>query len=119
MFVFLLCFLAAIFATQIFRGQIPQESDDGESIQVPFFDIYNAFLGMYQIFSSENWTDIMYNVTSYNVAWNNGWIGAAFCILWFVLANCKFACPWSAYSKVTDVPSHCVEHVYCCHSREL
>ncbi|KAI4729071.1 hypothetical protein E4T49_03176 [Aureobasidium sp. EXF-10728] len=87
MFVMLLCFLAAIFATQIFRGQIPEENDDGESIRVPFFDIYNAFLGMYQIFSSENWTDIMYNVTSYNVAYNNGWIGAAFCIMWFILAN--------------------------------
>ncbi|KAI5206104.1 hypothetical protein E4T39_02644 [Aureobasidium subglaciale] len=87
MFVMLLCFLAAIFATQIFRGQIPQENDDGEAIRVPFFDIYNAFLGMYQIFSSENWTDIMYDVTSYNVAYNNGWIGAAFCIMWFILAN--------------------------------
>ncbi|KAI5245923.1 hypothetical protein E4T42_06591 [Aureobasidium subglaciale] len=87
MFVMLLCFLAAIFATQIFRGQIPQENDEGEAIRVPFFDIYNAFLGMYQIFSSENWTDIMYDVTSYNVAFNNGWIGAAFCIMWFILAN--------------------------------
>lgn len=90
MFVMLLCFLAAIFATQIFRGQIPQENDDGDAIRVPFFDIYNAFLGMYQIFSSENWTDIMYDVTSYNVLYNNGWIGAAFCIMWFILANCKF-----------------------------
>ncbi|THX50710.1 hypothetical protein D6D06_07816 [Aureobasidium pullulans] len=87
MFVMLLCFLAAIFATQIFRGQIPQENDDGDAIRVPFFDIYNAFLGMYQIFSSENWTDIMYDVTSYNVLYNNGWIGAAFCIMWFILAN--------------------------------
>lgn len=90
MFVMLLCFLAAIFATQIFRGQIPEDNDEGEAIRVPFFDIYNAFLGMYQIFSSENWTDIMYDVTSYNVLYNNGWIGAAFCIMWFILANCKY-----------------------------
>lgn len=95
MFVFLLCFLAAIFATQIFRGQIPQEDDSGDAIEVSFFDIYNAFLGMYQIFSSENWTDIMYNVTSYNVHWDNGWIGAAFCIMWFILANCKSPCATS------------------------
>jgi hypothetical protein len=90
MFVMLLSFLAAIFATQIFRGQIPQDDDDGNPIPVSFANIYNAFLGMYQIFSSENWTEIMYNVTSYNVAFNNGWIGAAFCIMWFILANCKF-----------------------------
>ena len=91
LFVFLLCFLAAIFATQIFRGELPEYDDNGDALQVSFFTIWNAFLGMYQIFSSENWTDIMYNVTSYNVIWDNGWIGAAFCILWFILANCKFS----------------------------
>lgn len=89
LFVFLLCFLGAIFATQIFRGELPEADDSGDTLEVSFFTIWNAFLGMYQIFSSENWTDILYNVTSYNVIWDNGWIGAAFCILWFILANCK------------------------------
>lgn len=87
LFVFLLVFLGAVFATQIFRGELPDQSDAGDTLQVSFFTIWNAFLGMYQIFSSENWTDILYNVTSYNVQWDNGWIGAAFCILWFILAN--------------------------------
>lgn len=87
LFVFLLCFLGAIFASQIFRGELPYESEQQETLEVTFFTIWNSFLGMYQIFSSENWTEIMYNVTSYNVIWDNGWIGAAFCILWFILAN--------------------------------
>ncbi|KAI9891202.1 MAG: calcium channel protein [Vezdaea aestivalis] len=86
-FVFLITFLTAIFAVQIFRGEIPRVNADGDEIRVTFFTIYNAFLGMYQILSSENWTSIMYNVTSYRVGWSTAWAGAAFFVLWFILAN--------------------------------
>jgi hypothetical protein len=86
LFVFLLTFLASIFATQLFRGEIPKE-DDGESLEISFFTIYNAFLGMYTILSSENWTSILYNVTKYQVGYGTSWIGAAFCILWYIFAN--------------------------------
>ncbi|KNG51313.1 calcium channel subunit cch1 [Stemphylium lycopersici] len=86
LFVFLLTFLASIFASKLFRGEIPEE-DDGETVRVPFFDIYNSFLGMYQIFSSENWTEILYNVTSFQKPYGISWIGASFCILWFIFAN--------------------------------
>jgi hypothetical protein len=88
LFVFLLTFLASIFASQLFRGALPEE-DDGETIRVPFFDIYNSFLGMYQIFSSENWTTILYSVTNSQKQFGTAWIGASFCILWFIFANCK------------------------------
>lgn len=87
LFVFLLTFLAAIFATQLFRGEIPAQDAQGNTTEVTFFTIWNAFLGMYQILSSENWTTILYNVTTSQVAFDNGWIGAAFCILWYILAN--------------------------------
>ncbi|USP74293.1 hypothetical protein yc1106_01567 [Curvularia clavata] len=87
LFVFLLTFLASIFASQLFRGEIPEEDDSGEPIRVAFFDIYNSFLGMYQIFSSENWTTILYNVTNYQKPFGIAWIGASFCILWFIFAN--------------------------------
>lgn len=97
LFVFLLTFLASIFASQLFRGEIP-EQEDGETIRVPFFDIYNSFLGMYQIFSSENWTGILYTVTGYQKEFGTAWIGAAFCILWFIFANCK--CPSISLCKI-------------------
>lgn len=87
LFVFLLTFLASIFASQLFRGQIPEENGDGETIRIPFFDIYNSFIGMYQIFSSEGWTDILYNATEYQKPFGTSWIGASFCILWFIFAN--------------------------------
>ncbi|RMZ68925.1 calcium channel subunit cch1 [Pyrenophora seminiperda CCB06] len=86
LFVFLLTFLASIFASQLFRGEIP-EQDGGEDIRVPFFNIYNSFLGMYQIFSSENWTTILYSVTSAQKDFGTAWIGASFCVMWFIFAN--------------------------------
>ncbi|KAJ5717320.1 hypothetical protein N7488_002966 [Penicillium malachiteum] len=86
-FLFLMTFLASIFATQLFRSQIPSEDPDGNSIVITFADIYNSFLGMYQILSSENWTTILYNVTAYTTHFNTAWISASFIILWFIVAN--------------------------------
>ncbi|KAL1638805.1 calcium channel protein [Diplodia intermedia] len=86
LFVFLLTFLAALFAAQIFRGEIPQE-DEGESIRVTFSTLFNSFLGMYQLLSSENWTDVLYTVQKFQVTYNTAWIGAAFLIIWYILSN--------------------------------
>lgn len=87
LFVFLFTFLAAIMASQMFRGDIPAEDAADDTNEVQFFDIWNSFIGMYIIFSSENWTGIMYNVTTNNLQWNTAWIGSIFCILWFIMAN--------------------------------
>lgn len=86
-FVFLITFLTAIFAVQIFRGEIPKEYPSGDTIHVTFSNIYNAFIGMYQVLSSENWTSLMYDTTSYEDQWHTAWISASFFILWFILAN--------------------------------
>lgn len=87
MFVFLLTFLASIFASQLFRGQLPTIDEEGNYTQVTFATIFNSFLGMYQIMSSENWTTIVYNVTRFTTQYNTAWIGAAFFILWYILSN--------------------------------
>lgn len=87
LFVFLFTFLAAILASQLFRGDIPPADADGETINVTFFDIWNSFLGMYQVFSSENWTTLMYNATQFNLVWNTAWLSAMFFILWFIVSN--------------------------------
>ncbi|RDL41950.1 Voltage-gated potassium channel [Venustampulla echinocandica] len=87
LFVFLITFLISIFAVQLFRGEIDQFDDGGDPHQVTFATIYNAFLGMYQILSSENWTEVLYNVTMYGNSRHSGWIGAIFFIGWFILAN--------------------------------
>ncbi|KXH43737.1 ion transporter [Colletotrichum simmondsii] len=86
LFVFLITFLMAILAAQLFRGEIPSHSDSGDLNEVSFFTVYNSFLGMYQILSSENWTSMLYNVTSYLNEHDTGWIGAVFLIGWFILS---------------------------------
>ena len=86
-FVFLLTFLAAILASQLFRGEFYQTDMSGATIHITFFDIYNSWIGMYQILSSENWTQIMYNATQFDVHWSTSWLSAIFFIMWFILAN--------------------------------
>ena len=86
-FVFLITFLTAIFAVQIFRGEFPPVDISGNTVRINFSNIYNSFLGMYQVLSSENWTILMYNATQYDLQWDTGWMGAAFFIIWFILAN--------------------------------
>ncbi|KAI8629388.1 ion transporter [Xylariaceae sp. FL1651] len=85
-FVFLITFIMAIFAVQLFRGEIPLQDSDGNLIKISFYNIFNSFLGMYQILSSENWTDILYNVTSYTTSLSTAWYGAIFLIGWFILS---------------------------------
>lgn len=87
LFVFLITFLVAIFAAQLFRGEIPEYYDSGDAVQVNFSTIFNSFLGLYQILSSENWTTLLYDVTGIDKMRNTSWIGASFFIGWFILAN--------------------------------
>lgn len=86
-FVFLITFLTAIFATQLFRGQIPAVDEDGEATRVSFFHIFNSFVGMYQVLTSENWTSILYSSTESGAPWGTAWISGVFFIMWFILAN--------------------------------
>ncbi|KAI1339600.1 Ion transport protein-domain-containing protein [Xylariaceae sp. FL0016] len=85
-FVFLITFIMAIFAVQLFRGELPLYDNSGELVRISFYNIFNSFLGMYQILSSENWTDVLYNVTAFTTEQNTSWYGALFLIGWFILA---------------------------------
>ncbi|KAL7269076.1 calcium channel protein [Rhizina undulata] len=85
-FLLLLTFLCSIFAVQILRGDLAADIN-GNTTQAPFFNIFNAFLGMYQVFSSEDWTTILFNVTQSQQPYNTAWISAIFFIGWFILGN--------------------------------
>lgn len=119
LFVFLLTFLVAILASQLFRGEVPQLDPNGNTIHVKFDTIWNCFLGMYQVLSSENWTILLYSVTAYDVEWNTAWIGAIFLILWFILGFCKFEFYRRVLGSVLMAHSNCTEHVHCCDSRKF
>lgn len=86
LFVFLITLFMAIFAVQLFRGQITQTDDSGDNIAITFSTISNSFLGMYQILSSENWTSVLYTVTGFTTSVGTAWIGAIFLIGWFILS---------------------------------
>ena len=86
-FVFLVVFLASIFAVQILRGGIPAEDAANSYIHITFANIYNAFIGMYQVMSTENWTSLMYTATNYDNFWNTAWIDAIFFMIWYTFAN--------------------------------
>ncbi|ORY24315.1 high-affinity cell membrane calcium channel [Naematelia encephala] len=81
-FLFLMNFIGALMAVQLFRGDLP--SDDSV---ITFSQTYNSFLAMYQIFSSENWTDILYNAMSAESQWAQAWLAAIFLCGWFLFAN--------------------------------
>ncbi|OAA61145.1 calcium channel subunit cch1 [Niveomyces insectorum RCEF 264] len=86
LFVFLITFLMAIFAVQLFRGEITPQDENGDNIEITFASIFNSFLGMYQILSSENWTAVLYVVTGFTTGLKTSWIGAIFLIGWFILS---------------------------------
>lgn len=88
-FLVLITFLTAIFAAQIFRGEIPASDDMGAPNHITFFTMFNSFLGMYHVLSSENWTSTLYSVTSNTKQYGTAWIGATFLVLWFILSNCR------------------------------
>lgn len=87
LFVFLMTFLMSIFAVELFRGELTRTDPYGNIIRVTFFNVYNSFLGMYQILSSENWTAILYDITAFDNARSTAWVGAVFFIGWFILGN--------------------------------
>ncbi|KAH7026510.1 Ion transport protein-domain-containing protein [Microdochium trichocladiopsis] len=86
LFVCLICFIMSVFASQLFRGEIPLFDDDGELIRISFYNIFNSFLGIYQILSSENWTDILYSVTAQTTVLGTAWYSAIFFIGWFIFS---------------------------------
>ena len=96
-FLLLMVFLSALVAVQMIRG------DMESSLNTNFGQIYNAFLAMYQasardvpwhsssleqIFSSENWTTVVYNVGQDEDAFRQSIITTIFLSGWLVFANC-------------------------------
>jgi hypothetical protein len=53
----------------------------------PFLDLWKSFLGMYQIFTGEDWTKHLYAVTQRDSGQKLGWIGAIFIIGWFMMSS--------------------------------
>ncbi|KAG8763613.1 calcium channel protein [Ceratobasidium sp. 423] len=81
LFLILTNYIAALVAIQLVRGDLPEDTE------MNYSQITLGFIGMYQIFSSENWTDILYNATASEVQFKQAVIVAVFFCGWFFFAN--------------------------------
>jgi len=82
LFLLLVNYLSALFASQILRGDLPSEQS------MNFGQIFTSFLAMYQIFSSENWTNVLYSSAIAEQPLGQSWIVVLFFVGWFFFANC-------------------------------
>ncbi len=84
MFLLLANYLAALFAIQLFRGDIDPNAP------MNFLHVGNAFLAMYQILSSENWTSILWSTSDSEVPFLQQWIAILLVAGWLFFANCEW-----------------------------
>ncbi|PWN36130.1 uncharacterized protein FA14DRAFT_160990 [Meira miltonrushii] len=85
-FLLLMVGLASLVAVQLFRGDIPEVSE-GQTNEINFKQMWNSFLGMYQIFSSENWTTPLYSALTSEGEYKQAVISGIFMCGWFLFAN--------------------------------
>ncbi|KAH7099033.1 Ion transport protein-domain-containing protein [Auriculariales sp. MPI-PUGE-AT-0066] len=80
-FLLLTNFIAALFAVQIFRGDINDDNPQN------FSQLWLSFIAMYQVLSSENWTDVLYITSEAETQFQQTIITALFVVGWFFFAN--------------------------------
>ncbi|KAJ7831421.1 Ion transport protein-domain-containing protein [Mycena olivaceomarginata] len=80
-FLILINFIAALISVQFLRGDL------GADQRMNFGTLYNAFLAVYQVFSSENWTDVLYDTAGAEMPFGQGVITVLFISGWMLFAN--------------------------------
>lgn len=86
LFLILVNYLAALVSVQLIRGDM----SSGDAVN--FSQLYNAFLAVYQVFSSENWTDVLYGAGQAELGLGQTVVVVLFISFWLLFANCKFVC---------------------------
>ncbi|TFK68921.1 hypothetical protein BDN72DRAFT_646515 [Pluteus cervinus] len=81
LFLLLVNYIAALAAVQLLRGDLPA------SQAMNFGQLFTSFLAMYQVFSSENWTNILYNTTQAEAPRGQVVITTLFVTCWLLFAN--------------------------------
>ncbi|CAK5278246.1 unnamed protein product [Mycena citricolor] len=81
LFLMLMNLIAALIAVQFFRGDL----DSGETMN--FSTLFNAFLAVYQVFSSENWTTVLYTTAAAEEIFGQSIITVLFVSAWMLFAN--------------------------------
>ncbi|KAI8331328.1 Ion transport protein-domain-containing protein [Chlamydoabsidia padenii] len=81
-FITLSTIICAIIAFQLLEGELNEA--EGE---MRFFSIYNSFVGLYQLFSGEDWTTVLYNAMQFGAPSGNAAVNALFLSIWFAFSN--------------------------------
>jgi hypothetical protein len=84
LFLLLVDLLAALVCVELIRGDM-----DG-STMLNFGQLWNPFLAVYQIFSSENWTNVLYAAADAEISLGRAVIVTVFLSSWLIFANCKW-----------------------------
>lgn len=93
LFLLMVNYLAALVAVQLLRGDYSADE------AINFGEIYNAFLGVYQVFSSEDWQSILYGATSVEGGLGQTVIVAIFFAGWLLFSNCAYMSQDSLFSS--------------------
>lgn len=83
LFLILINFITALVAVQLLRGDVAQGNF------IDFGEIYNSFLAIYQVFSSENWTNVLYRAAQPEAPLGQSAIVILFISGWMFFANCR------------------------------
>ncbi|KAF9349763.1 calcium channel protein [Mortierella sp. AD094] len=84
-FIALFLAIVSVMAGLLFREVV--NSEGANAPDMSFKDFYISYLGMYQIFSGENWTDILYNVMGAELPYGQAIIAVVFLIAFYSFAN--------------------------------
>lgn len=112
LFLILVNYVATLVSVQLFRGDIAGSEPNN------FGQLWNAFLTIYQVFSSENWTNVLYTTGQAEIQLGQVVIAALFVVMWLLFANCE-AIFWDESIQLIIGQSHHLADVYCCYKREL
>ncbi|KAJ7479857.1 Ion transport protein-domain-containing protein [Mycena latifolia] len=81
LFLIIVNFIAALVAVQFLRGDLAADQT------MNFGTLFNAFLAMYQVFSSENWTNVLYSTAGAETAFGQSALTVLFVAGWMLFAN--------------------------------
>jgi len=115
LFLLLVNFIASLMAVQLLRGYMLSNE------MINFGHIFNAFLGMWQIFTSENWSTLLYAAAIASQPVRQSIVVILFLTGWMLFANCTSSdsIVWTTSPHCSYACSHHDADVHCCHQRKL
>lgn len=87
LFFLILTYLVAIICARYFEGQIGPDDLDLEDNAFPMHTLPNAFVALYIITLTENWTEIMYELQAAAVTTLQRVFGLVLLVFWFIFSN--------------------------------